>query len=187
MESYVDDAAFVLYPEAARGKRRHVGRRRHHATSTPSTAMIDDLAARSCIDRARVLVFGFSYGGKLAHHLGCTRPDRVKAIAVGDGSMGAHETGCGSIPVLVSHRTADPDELFAWGVEATNVWKEESGCTAAFDLVDQAHGCTTFRGCRAPVTFCQDTFASSAWPAAWNHTVREEYRALTWQWFQSLP
>ncbi len=186
MESYVDGAAFVVYPEAAdgTGDTWDVGSTRD---LDAFDHVMDDLAARFCVDRARVLALGFSYGGKLAHHLGCTRPDRVKAIAVGDGSMGSHETGCGSIPALVTHRTVDPDELFAWGVDATNIWKEESGCAAASDLVDPVHACRTYRGCRAPVTFCEDGYANPAWPAAWNHTIREEYRALTWQWFQSLP
>ncbi len=186
MESYVDDAAFVMYPEAAPGSSGtwDIGGTRD---LDAIDAMIDDLAARSCIDRARILVFGFSYGGKLAHHLGCARPDRIKAIAVGDGSMGRPEVGCGTIPVLVTHRTHDDDELFAWGRDAVLVWKAGAGCSDESDVVDPVHDCRTFRGCRAPVTFCEDSYVNASWPDSWNHTVREEYRALTWKWFQSLP
>ena len=185
MERYVDGAAFVVYPEAAPGSGGTwdvVGARDLDAID----AMLDDVAARSCVDRARVLVFGFSYGGKLAHHLGCSRPASAKAIAVGDGSMAMREVGCGTIPVLVTHRTNDADERLAWGEDALATWRSGAGCSGGDDVVDLVHDCRTYRGCRAPVTFCEDHYVNPSWPDAWNHTVREEYRALTWEWFRSL-
>jgi polyhydroxybutyrate depolymerase len=186
MERFVDDGALVVYPdtpEGANGVWDVGGTRDLDALD----AVIDDVSAAYCVDRGRVLAFGFSYGGKLAHHLGCTRPDRVKAVSVGDGSMGSREVGCGKVPLLVTHRTEDGDELFAWGWWAAERWLEGAGCSRDAEVVDAPHGCRTFRGCRVPQTFCEDTYSNLAWPPAWNHTVREEYRALTWAWFESLP
>ena len=183
MEQSVGGEAFTVYPSAKDGAWDVRG-----ATDLDFVdAVMESISASYCVDRGRVLAFGFSYGGKLAYHLGCGRPDRVHAVAVGDGSMGMRETGCGQIPLLAMHRTVDQDELFAWGTDAFVLWSTESGCTSEFDLVDAVHGCKTSRGCRASATFCEDTYANASWPASWDHTVRKEYRGLAWEWFQSLP
>lgn len=44
-------------------------------------AAVDDLAARGCVDPARVYVTGLSGGGRMASWLGCVAADRIAAIA----------------------------------------------------------------------------------------------------------
>ncbi len=184
MEDHVDDAAIVAYPDAdgamwdINGSKDLVFVER----------MIDSLAADYCVDRARVLGFGFSYGGKFVHHLGCKRPELVKAISVGDGSWNDRAPACKRMPVLVTHRTRDDDERVAWGKDAAQRWAVVNGCSARTRQTDAAHGCFAYEDCGAPgsVTFCEDTFFDAAWPHDWNHTVREEYRDLTFKWFLGL-
>jgi poly(3-hydroxybutyrate) depolymerase len=179
MEEHVRGEAFVVYPDA----------------NGPAWAMADqsDLAffdamrlAMSnafCIDLARVYAFGFSYGGKFVHHLGCHRASALRAISVGDGSWGyTNEKECKPLPVLVTHRTNDPDERFEWGKKATETWMRIDGCSGAPQPTDAAHGCVAYQGCKAPLEFCEDKWVDEKWPHDWNHTVREEYRDLTWQW-----
>jgi len=185
MEEHVRGEAIVVYPDAAGPMWSLVDER----DTTFVAGLLDDVAATYCADRARVLAFGFSFGGKFTHKLGCTSTKLVKAIAVGDGSLGGGLVGCGSLPVLVTHRTRDDDERFAWGKTAAETWARGNGCTSATDPIDPAHGCVAFRGCKpgAPVTFCEDTYFNPSWPHDWNHTVREEYRDLTWAWFSKVP
>lgn len=183
MEDHVDGAAFTVYPDSKGPTWDITG------TSDLDFAadVVEAMTNAYCIDRAHVFALGFSYGGKLVHHLGCKRPGLVRAISVGDGSW-ASDTGCSPIPVLVTHRTRDHDELVAWGTDAAKRWAKIDGCTGETEPTDAAHGCIAYRGCTAPssVTFCEDTHFDAAWPKDWNHTIREEYRTLTWRWFMSV-
>ncbi len=183
MEDFVRGEAIVAYPDA-QGHWDLDGNKDLELFD----AAVDRLAQGYCVDRGRVLAFGFSFGAKLAHHIGCKRSDKVKAIAAGDGSWHPEE-GCGrSVPVLVTHRTRDPDELIAWGKDAVRRWSEIDGCSRTLDVVDESHGCKTYLGCTPAnaVTFCEDKDDNPSWPPMWHHTIREEYRALTWEWFKGV-
>lgn len=151
------------------------------------TDILEAMSNAYCIDRAHVFALGFSYGGKFVHHLGCKRPALVRAISVGDGSW-AQETGCAPMPVLVTHRARDHDELVDWGKDAAQRWAKIDRCAATAEPSELAHGCVTYPGCtaRTTVTFCEDTHFDPTWPREWNHTIREEYRSLTWTWFKSV-
>jgi poly(3-hydroxybutyrate) depolymerase len=183
MEDHVASAAFTVYPDAL-APGWDVARDRDLAFVS---AMRVGLANAYCIDLARLYAFGFSYGGKFVHHLGCRRPDIIRAISVGDGSWGhSEEASCKPLPVLVTHRTRDPDELIEWGRAAAEAWTRVDACAKDTDVTDAEHGCVTHRGCKAPVVVCEDTYFNASWPRDWNHTVREEYRDLTWRWFDTM-
>lgn len=185
MEDHVDDKAIVVYPDSQGPTWALSGDK----DTSFVAKMIADVEAAYCIDRSKVFAFGFSYGGKFTHNLGCTHPELVKAISVGDGSLGGGLTKCGNLPVLVTHRTRDDDEKFDWGKSAAEAWAGVNGCSKETTASPLEHGCLAYKSCKpgAPVTFCEDTYFNAAWPHDWNHTVREEYRTLTWRWFASLP
>ncbi len=72
-------------------------------------ALVDDLAARYAIDRARVFVTGMSNGGFMASRLACERPDVFAAFAPVAG--GLRTPGCAPprpVPVLLINGTDDP-------------------------------------------------------------------------------
>lgn len=184
MEDYVDDEAIVVYPDAENGYWDPQGDKDLVFFDT----MMKKLGERYCIDPSKVLGFGFSWGAYFAHHLGCKRAGWVKAISGGaGGAYGA--SSCGRLPVLVTHRTADPDERVANGRQATAMWTKLAGCTGGEVISNVEMNCLSRGDCVAPgaVTFCEDTFFDATWPATWNHTVRESYRAFTWRWFAALP
>lgn len=177
-----DEGAFTVYPDS------------HGATWDLSgdrdidfvADIVEAVSNAYCIDRKHVFALGFSYGGKFVHHLGCKRPALVRAIAVGDGSW-AQEKGCAPLPVLVTHRTRDHDERLEWGKDAAERWAKIDGCSASPQSSDAVHGCVSYPGCTGgSVTFCEDTHFDPTWPETWNHTIREEYRGLTWSWFKSV-
>lgn len=185
MDEYVESRAFVVYPDSSGPTWDLAGTRDLEFFDE----MVAQLGSTYCINPARVFALGFSYGGKFANHLGCKRAGWVKAISVGGGSWGGDGQRCGRLPVLVTHRTHDPDELIAWGRTAAANWGNIQQCGSGTDVTNEALNCTTRRGCLGPgdVTFCEDTFFDASWPSSWNHTVREPYRAYTWQWFDSQP
>lgn len=186
-EDQTQDAAYVVYPDSAPSGMWDV-------TGTRDLDLLervlDETAKAYCIDRARVLVFGFSFGAKMANHVGCKRPDLARAIVAGAGSWVDADPHCGGeLPVLVLHRTKDPSELVDWGHDAARRWARVQGCNAAETPSPLGLGCARYAGCRAPgsVDWCEDTWFDPAWPHDWNHTIRDEYRALAWSWFAALP
>lgn len=182
MEKHTNGEAFVVYPDSRGAQWDYAGSRDLDFVAD----ILEKLAEVWCIDRGRVLAFGFSYGGRFANHLGCKRPDLVRAVVVGGGAWDT-ETGCAPLPVLVIHRTNDPSMRFAGGREAASRWASIDGCSADIAEVDGPRGCVAYRGCReGAVTFCEDRHGDASWPAGWNHTVREEYRALAWRWFSEI-
>jgi poly(3-hydroxybutyrate) depolymerase len=72
METFVDDAAIVVYPDSQKALWDVHG----DNDLAFFDAMIDGLGGAYCIDRSRVFAIGFSYGGKMVHHLGCKRTER---------------------------------------------------------------------------------------------------------------
>jgi polyhydroxybutyrate depolymerase len=186
MESFVDGAAIVVYPDSQKALWDISG----ETDLEFFDAMIDGLAGAYCIDRSRIFALGFSYGGKMVHHLGCKRTQRFKAISAGDGSWADGMPKCaGRLPVLVTHRTRDHDELIEWGKDSALRWSRLNGCSAETETTDAEHGCAMWKGCApgADVTFCEDKYFDKKWPRDWNHTIREEYLRLTWRWFASRP
>jgi polyhydroxybutyrate depolymerase len=69
--------------------------------------VIDDIAARVCIDPARVYATGFSGGGRMSSLLGCRLNDRIAAIAPVGGLRWFGPCGGRAVPVLTVHGLAD--------------------------------------------------------------------------------
>ena len=187
-DKYVEGEAFVVYPSAINGLWDLNG----NTDLVFFDEMVKQLGETYCINPSRILGFGFSYGGKFANHLGCKRAGYVKAISVGDGSWGGDGQKCGRLPVLVTHRTKDTDEIIAWGRDVAKAWTGLNQCAAASVTSSAEMNCVSQSACKNPggVTFCEDTYAyPPEWnfPASYDHTVREPYRLYTWQWFKALP
>lgn len=185
MEKYVDDAAIVVYPTARSGVWDF-----HGDTDLDFMAeVLDQIADTYCVDRGRVLAFGFSFGAKMAQHLGCKRPDLVKAVAAGAGSWAEKTPACVTpIPVIDVHRTRDDNETMQGAKDAVKRWATFDQCSGDTEPSELGHNCVRHRGCAVAggVTFCEDTHYDPSWQKSWNHTVREEYRALVWRWFEGL-
>jgi len=182
MEEHVGGAAFTVYPDSRTGTWDFGGTSDLDLTAE----ILEGLADAYCIDRSRVLAFGFSYGARFVHHLGCKRPNLVRAIVAGAGGWDK-ESDCGPMPVLVIHRTRDDDQVISMGKAAAGRWAKVDGCSQATVETDGPHGCFAYRDCQAgAVTFCEDRHFDASWQRSWNHTVREEYRDLAWSWFTSL-
>jgi hypothetical protein len=188
MEQYVQNEAFVVYGDAIKGY--------WDVDGPTDLQFVDEMIAQVgqtyCTNPSRILGFGFSWGAYLAHHVGCNRAGYVRAISGGDGGYGGNTTGCGRLPVLVTHRTLDQNEVIAKGKAAAAEWTKLDVC-GTDTAGDTAMNCTTHTSCLNPggtVTFCEDTSSMADIPGydpSWDHTVREQYRAYTYSWFKALP
>jgi polyhydroxybutyrate depolymerase len=69
--------------------------------------VLDHVAARACIDPARVYATGFSGGGRMSSLLGCRLNDRIAAIAPVGGLRWAGPCPGRALPVLTVHGLAD--------------------------------------------------------------------------------
>jgi poly(3-hydroxybutyrate) depolymerase len=188
MEDHVNGEAIVVYPDA---RKASYGGTAWELAGERDMIAFDDMrsavAQSFCVDLTRIYAMGFSYGGKFVTALACMRPGILRAISSNDASWGnANEATCAAIPVLVTHRTNDPDELLEWGRSSAEAWARVNGCEGpkAVHATDEAHGCADYSGCRSKVTFCEDRYANPSWRREWNHTVREEYRDLVWRWLR---
>jgi predicted esterase len=189
MQDYVAGEAIVVYPDSAGNAWDFHGDRDLDFFD----AMVADLAGAYCIDLTRVYAFGFSYGGKITHRLGCNRPEALRGIAVGGSDWRTNERhACGQVPVIIVHRTSDASEPVAWGRASAATWAGINQCDAAtappaLPADAEALGCKAYGGCLLPVVYCEDTHVDPSWEPSWNHTVRERHRAFVWRWLAALP
>lgn len=183
MENAVKDDGFTVYPSSDGPLWDTSGQKDVEFFD----AMMKMLGETFCINPANVLAFGFSHGGIFMSQLGCYRAGYVKAIAIGAGNTSGPDTGCGRLPVFLVSRTRDTDEPVGNGQNARRTWVARNSCSANTSTPD-AMNCIEHQGCKVPgsVTWCEDTFYDPTWPAEWNHTVRDVYRAQVWKWFQGL-
>lgn len=80
-------------------------------------ALLDDLARRTPVDRARVYATGFSNGAMMAQRLAAERPDLVAAIApVGGAMVLVGREPRAAVPVMHIHSLDDPRALYAGGL-----------------------------------------------------------------------
>jgi len=108
-------------------------------------AVIDDVAARSDVDRRRVYATGHSNGAMMAYRLAAEAADRIAAIAPVAGAMTLDAFApARPVPVLHIHSVDDPRALYAGGVTETfgreirhqpvetelARWRERDGCPA---------------------------------------------------------
>jgi poly(3-hydroxybutyrate) depolymerase len=152
-------------------------------------ALLATLASDYCIDSQRVYSTGHSIGGYFSNYLGCTRGDRLRAIAPISGGGPLDTSACiGRPAVMIGHNPHECSETSAdcpyavpWattGWLSTQFWAWRNGCQALTPMpTDPLPGmppCELLSGCnaRTPVKLClydySDPYAGPhAWPVAW--------------------
>lgn len=134
------------------------------------------VAARWCIDPARIFLTGHSDGGTVAHIVAVARDSRMHVAGIAPSAAGVvsgdlQSYGCRSpIPVMIMH--SREDEVFpGFGAQAARWW---AGCNACSDGAPaiRVDGCMEYRGCSAPVVFCESTGPHWKWPARGEDIVR---------------
>jgi polyhydroxybutyrate depolymerase len=125
--------------------------------------VIDHVAARTCVDLARVYATGFSGGGRMSSLLGCRLGDRIAAIAPMAGLRWPGPCSGRPVPVLTFHGLADTQNPYAGKAsgrgaewlesipEALAGWARHNGCDGDVVLEDPEGPLSTMRyqGCDA--------------------------------------
>jgi polyhydroxybutyrate depolymerase len=157
-------------------------------------ALLNDLAARTSYDRARVYATGLSNGAMMAYRLAAELPDRIAAIApVAGGMVVQRFAPRRPIPIMHIHSVDDPRALYQGGlgppfpfttsrvmhpaVEATiSQWVEADGCSKTPREIERREWRTgsavhtaarfVFSGCRdgVEVVLWKLTGAGHVWP-----------------------
>lgn len=86
--------------------------------------VIEHIAARVCIDPARVYATGFSGGGRMSSLLGCRLNDRIAAIAPVGGLRWTGPCPGRAVPVLTIHGLADPTNPYEGHADRGGEWVE---------------------------------------------------------------
>jgi polyhydroxybutyrate depolymerase len=106
--------------------------------------VIDDVAARLCLDRARVYATGFSGGARMSSQLACSLNSRIAAIAPVSGLRWPAPCEGRPIPVLTFHGLADQQNTYAGKAEGRgDEWLES--------VPDALAGWAKYNGCRPDV------------------------------------
>jgi poly(3-hydroxybutyrate) depolymerase len=118
-------------------------------------ALVSHLRDSYCIDEARVLVNGQSFGGLMTNFVGCMRGDVIRAIAVvaGSGPRGAMCTG--KVAAWLTHGMDDMNVAFTGGEASREFWVAANGCSAMTTPGMPAQ-CQNYQGCdpEHPVIWC---------------------------------
>lgn len=129
--------------------------------------LIDEAAARLCVDPDRVYVMGLSNGGYLAHRIACEMADKVAAIGPVAGviSMPACNPSR-PVPMMAIHGTSDTLVDYSWEAQTIQFWKTTNGCTTQQTTYTNGNAsCVTHGGCThgADVVLCTITGGGHQW------------------------
>jgi polyhydroxybutyrate depolymerase len=153
------NGAILVYPEGL-GRTWDLETQVANADEAFTLAIIDDVAKRRPIDRARIFAAGYSSGGFLANVLACRHPGVFRAIASNAGGAPYHERDrwgngfpkCpGQLPVaaLALHGESDSDVTLDSGRFSAEYWAYVNGCaTDEMETTGYAE-CRVYHGCPA--------------------------------------
>jgi len=176
------DRAILAFPEVPNGG---VWIADPAAGLTYFDAVLDQISAKLCVDRGRVMATGYSAGGFFAGWLSCKRSDVVRAVAPvtsrmplrgkSDFVMSSYQ-GCGGpVAGMVIHPSNDSTHPGETGIEQGRGLRDfllrTNGCQAASIATDPSP-CVAHSGCKAghPVHWCQFT-GGHEWPAFANQGI----------------
>jgi len=139
-------------------------------------AMVAWLSERQCIDRRRIVAFGYSNGAGFAGLLACERADTIAAVAMASGRLGCVPRT--ARPAALTHGVNDSTIPYSEGVRAAAAWTTQNGCKAP-PAVGKV-GCFAATGCRdvTPVMMCT---------SAGGHEYSSAFTRAALELFQKLP
>jgi poly(3-hydroxybutyrate) depolymerase len=121
-------------------------------------AMIAWVEANFCVDPARILSTGMSYGGIMSDTLGCQMPDVFRAVGVMSGALYNFGTACKSHPIAawITHGDADTTVDISGDETARDQFLADNHCGTTTTAVTPSP-CVSYSGCDSgyPVVWCE--------------------------------
>jgi poly(3-hydroxybutyrate) depolymerase len=139
-------------------------------------ALIEEAAALHCIDRSRIFVVGFSWGGWMATQVGCALGDKVRALVSAAG--GPPEGTCvGPVSALIAHGTADGAEPFVSGTQSRDKFVALNQCGSGTSPAGTGT-CVAYEGCLKPTWW---------WQHDLGHTTPTGFPQTVWDFLLAAP
>ena len=194
-EAASGDRAIVAYPDGL-NKTWNITSINNNGDVAFVQALIEALAGKYSIDKARVLADGWSNGGFFVARIACNKSTLVKAISMNAGGApfesdgSPHERwpngavkcpGQTAVPAFVAHGTNDGSVSFDSGSYAAQYFGEIAGCTGQRTPTSPSPCVTEGATCPAktPVMFCPiPGIGHGIWPDAIKNA---------WAFFEALP
>lgn len=124
-------------------------------------AIMADIEAKYCVDRARYFATGFSYGGSMSYTAGCNMSDVFRAIAAMSGAPISGATCTSQVPerpvaVWATHGSEDTALPITMAEPIIESFVQNNGCTTETEPVDPSP-CVAYQGCQEgyPVVWCR--------------------------------
>jgi poly(3-hydroxybutyrate) depolymerase len=146
-------------------------------------AVLAEVTSELCIDEGRVFATGHSSGGYYTNRLGCSRGDKLRAIAPlagGGPGFGAFAPSCvGQVAAWIEHGSTDSVVTLPSGEGSRDFWRMRNHCSAESTE-------TTPSGCVA-YTDCDDGFPVHWCVSAGGHEPRPNFTAAgAWEFFKQF-
>jgi len=121
-------------------------------------AMVAWMNTNFCVDSARIMSTGMSYGGIMSHTVACEMSDVFRAVGIMSGAFfGGRGSTCVNHPIAawITHGDADTTVTFASGESARDRILATNHCGTTMHAVDPSP-CVQYDGCDAgnPVVWC---------------------------------
>ena len=125
---------------------------------------LNTLSNEYCVDSKRVFAAGFSWGADFTNTLGCSRGNKLRAIAPASGSIYEQGTCTEKAPAFrITYDVADPYYTQQEFRNAINLAKTRNDCSNQV-IPSTPNECERFRGCENPVIRCGYTGIGHALP-----------------------
>jgi polyhydroxybutyrate depolymerase len=153
--------------------------------------MLAAVEARYCVDRDRVFVTGFSWGGDQTTALVCCRGDRIRAAAPASctdeyGENDMYMTydnwpcpAAGNTAIRFTHDWSGGDSGYPSPLFTTTneLYRAFNGCAATSSLITPAP-CVAYEGCETPYVECPYM--------SLGHSLPGNFANETWAFFDSF-
>jgi polyhydroxybutyrate depolymerase len=132
-------------------------------------SVVEDVAAKSCVDRRRIYASGMANGGMMSFRLACEAADLFAASApvAGDLRIPTCEPER-PIALIAFNGTVDPLVPYSGAVSSVDALRDRLHCEADSSLQMLLPDiCATYRGCDAGVEVaqCTDVGGRHVWPS----------------------
>ncbi|WP_437986024.1 alpha/beta hydrolase family esterase [Sorangium sp. So ce117] len=152
----------------------------NRSTTSPDVAftkaLIDEAAASHCIDRSRVFLVGFSWGGWMSAQAGCALGDQVRALVSAAGGPPAGNCA-GPVSALIVHGAADDAEPLDSGIQTRDRFVALNQCGSGTSPAGSG-SCVAYEGCTKPTWW---------WQHELGHTLPEDSQRTIWEFLLAAP
>lgn len=164
-----------------------------YSQSSPDVAflrqVVDDIAARWCVNPRRVHADGWSNGAVMSQRLACEAADKFASVTSyggGTPTMGGSVPCTPSRPISVGLFVGQFDFTYGGLAQNTNEWRDFNDCVPSPVRTSDAHGTLDTYSCAAGTQVLSRVVSATShnWPSG---AKGQDQRNRMWAFFQANP